>query len=170
MQSRLWRQPPGAFEWKRWPEMVPPIEKSSGVFALEDDAEPYMTSWTGFGNQAGREDQQKTLGEGLLDEPFHLRRRQDFTGAGRWNLLEALWPSIFAALCTVTRMPRTGFTLKRWESAGESPPFSDLCALISLHVSPSLGCDVRPFRISLLLILHIYLPAWVVMFARAAPK
>ena len=75
------------------------------------------------------------------------------------------------------------------------PPRPDLCALNSLHVSPSLGRDVRLFRASVFLILYMRLPApvvtsalfeplsdlcalnslrvlpgGVVMFARAAPK
>ena len=77
------------------------------------------------------------------------------------------------------------------------PPFSNLCALDSLHLSPSLGRDVmqpfpglsrlsafkvfiymrlpvsgdvRPYRISVLSTLFMRLPGGVVMFAGAAPK
>ena len=81
------------------------------------------------------------------------------------------------------------FTLaSRWDSDA-CPPSSDLCAFNSLHLSPSQGSDVptfrlfalctlnslhlsprfgrdvRPFRISVLSILYMCLPAWIVLFA-----
>ena len=41
-------------------------------------------------------------------------------------------------------------------------PSPDFCALNCLHLSPSYGSDVRPFRISVPSIYYICLPAWVV--------
>ena len=49
-------------------------------------------------------------------------------------------------------------------------PSQDLLALNSLQLSPSWGGHVRPIRISVFSILYICLPAWVVMFPRAAPQ